>query len=61
MIFPGTPKPPPPDAQGPESMLPGTRSGHGSDDLFKHIERDIRRKAGLPAKKRPGDKGSPAR
>lgn len=48
-------KPPEPDA-GPESMLPGERSGEGAKDLFKHIERDLRRKAGLPARKKPGDK-----
>ena len=37
-----------PDADGgPESVLPGQRSGEGVDDLFQHILRDERRKAGL--------------
>jgi hypothetical protein len=44
-------QPHPPDTEGgPESLLPGERSGEGSQDLFKHIQRDIRRKAGLPSK-----------
>jgi hypothetical protein len=47
-------QPPPrePDP-GAESILPGERSGEGSQDLFKHIQRDIRRKEGLPARKPP--------
>jgi hypothetical protein len=46
-----------PDTEGgAESALPGDRSGEGSKDLFKHIQRDIRRKAGLPPKKKPEDK-----
>jgi hypothetical protein len=49
--------PPPPDTEGgPESILPGERSGEGSKDIFKHILRDIRRKAGVPTKKKPDDK-----
>lgn len=55
MIFPKIPKPAP-DSQGPESRLPGERSGHGSRELFKLIERDMRRKAGLPPKKKAGEK-----
>lgn len=53
-----TPKPPPPDTEGgPESLLPGERSGEGSKDLFRHIQRDIRRKAaGVPVKRKPEDK-----
>jgi hypothetical protein len=49
-------QPPPrePDT-GAESVLPGERSGEGSHDLFKHIQRDIRRKEGVPLKKPPGD------
>jgi hypothetical protein len=51
------PKRPPPDTEGgPESLLPGERSGEGSKDLFKHIQRDIRRRAGLPpTRKKPDD------
>jgi hypothetical protein len=52
-------KPPaPPDTEGgPESILPGERSGEGSKDLFKHIQRDIRRKAaGVPMKRKPDEK-----
>jgi hypothetical protein len=56
MIFPRTPKPAPDPQGGPESRLPGERSGQGSRDLFKLIERDIRRKAGLPPKQKPDDK-----
>jgi len=48
-------KRPEPDA-GPESMLPGERTGEGAKDLFKHIERDQRRKAGLPSRRKPEDK-----
>lgn len=44
---------PPPDADWQESRLPGDRSGEGSKDLFKLIQRDIRRKAGMPARKKP--------
>jgi hypothetical protein len=52
-----TPKPPPPDTEGgPESLLPGERSGEGSKDLFRHIQRDIRRKAGVPVKRKPDEK-----
>jgi hypothetical protein len=49
--------PPPPDTEGgPESIMPGERSGEGSKDLFKHIQRDIRRKAtGVPLKRKPED------
>ena len=49
-------QPPPrePDP-GAESILPGERSGEGSQDLFKHIQRDIRRKEGVPSKKPPQD------
>lgn len=52
------PKPPPPDTEGgPESLLPGERSGEGSKDIFRHIQRDIRRKAaGVPVKRKPDDK-----
>lgn len=51
------PGPPPPDTEGgPESMLPGQRSGEGVQDLFKHIERDQRRKAGLPTRRKPEPK-----
>lgn len=47
-----------PDADGgPESVLPGQRSGEGVDDLFQHILRDERRKAGL-GKGAPLDRGS---
>lgn len=49
--------PPPPDTQGgPESVLPGQRSGEGSADLWKHVERDEQRKAGHGAsrRKKPG-------
>ncbi|MDB5914585.1 MAG: hypothetical protein JWP22_3260 [Ramlibacter sp.] len=49
---------PPPDTEGgPESLLPGERSGEGSKDLFKHIQRDIRRRASgvPPVKKKPDD------
>jgi hypothetical protein len=49
-------KPPPPDTEWQESRLPGERSGEGSKDLFKHIQQDIRRKAGMPPRKKPGDK-----
>ena len=40
-----------------ESRLPGERSGEGVKDIFKHVQRDIRRKAGLPPKD-SGDKKS---
>jgi hypothetical protein len=51
------PKPAPdPSKDAPESVLPGDRSGEGSQDLFKHIQRDIRRKAGLPPLRKPDDK-----
>jgi hypothetical protein len=40
----------PPDTGWQESRLPGDRSGEGVKDIFKHVERDIRRKAGLPPK-----------
>lgn len=57
MLIPKSRKPvPAPEAQGPESRLPGERSGQGSQELFKLIERDIRRKAGLPPKQpKPAD------
>jgi hypothetical protein len=46
--------PAPGDERRPESILPGDRSGLGSKDLFKHVERDIRRRAGLlPDQKTP--------
>ncbi len=42
----------PPDSDhGPASVLPGQRSGEGAKDLFRHIEGDMRRNAGLPPKK----------
>lgn len=42
-----TRRPPPPAPEDwPESVLPGQRSGEGSADLWKHVERDERRKAG---------------
>jgi hypothetical protein len=47
---------PEPAKDPPESVLPGDRSGEGSQDLFKHIQRDIRRKAGLPPLRKPDDK-----
>ena len=53
-----TPKPPPPPdtGGGPESVLPGERSGEGSEDIFRHIQRDIRRKAaGVPVKRKPDE------
>lgn len=52
------PNPPPPDTEGgPESLLPGERSGEGSKDIFRHIQRDIRRKAsGVPVKRKPDEK-----
>jgi hypothetical protein len=49
-------QPPPPDTEWQESLLPGERSGEGSKDLFKHMQRDMRRKAGLPGRKKPDDK-----
>lgn len=53
MKTPKGPRPPPDTQGGPESILPGERSGEGSKDLFKHVQRDIRRKAGLPVKPKP--------
>jgi hypothetical protein len=56
---PSTGNRPPPDTEGgPESLLPGERSGEGSQDLFKHIQRDIRRRAGLApvSRRKPDDK-----
>ena len=45
----------------PESILPGDRSGQGSRDLFQHVERDIRRRAGLlPDQKAPPGEPRPA-
>lgn len=41
---------PQPDPGWQESRLPGDRSGEGVKDIFKLLERDIRRKAGLPPK-----------
>jgi hypothetical protein len=43
---------------GPESVLPGERSGEGSADLFRHIVRDEQRKAGLP-KRPPPERDKP--
>lgn len=37
----------PPKEDWPESIMPGERSGEGSDELFKHIQKDERRKAGV--------------
>lgn len=54
-----TPQKPEPEA-GPESVLPGQRSGEGVDDLFQHILRDERRKAGL-GKGAPLDRGAEPR
>ncbi|RYF16230.1 MAG: hypothetical protein EOO30_11775 [Comamonadaceae bacterium] len=53
MKAPKPPKQPPERDGGPESIMPGERSGEGSHDLFKHIVRDEQRKAGLP-RSRPG-------
>ena len=47
------PKQPPDTEGGPESIMPGERSGEGSGDLFKHIVRDEQRKAGLPKQRVP--------
>lgn len=57
-MLPSSPDTPPsePSTDWPESVLPGARSGEGSNDLFRHIQRDIRRKAGLPSARKPGDK-----
>ena len=54
-----TQRKPQPDT-GPESVLPGQRSGEGVDDLFQHILRDERRKAGL-GKGAPLDRGTERR
>jgi hypothetical protein len=50
---------PPPDTVWQESRLPGERSGEGVKDIFKHVLRDIRRKAGLPPKERSEKKDKP--
>jgi hypothetical protein len=41
---------PPADTSWQESRLPGERSGEGVKDIWKHVERDIRRRLGLPPK-----------
>jgi hypothetical protein len=46
-------KPPRNDAWE-ESRLPGQRSGEGVKDLFDLLLRDIRRRAGLAPKPKPG-------
>jgi hypothetical protein len=47
------PQPQPPrEAESQEPRLPGDRSGEGSGELFREIEQDVRRKAGLPPKPR---------
>jgi len=43
---------PPADTSWQESQLPGERSGEGLADLYKLMERDLRRKAGLPPKEK---------
>ncbi|HVE53117.1 MAG TPA: hypothetical protein VNB23_07000 [Ramlibacter sp.] len=49
----------PPEAEDwRDSVLPGQRSGEGSKDLFEQVQKDIRRKAGLP-KAKPGDSPPP--
>ncbi|NML47049.1 hypothetical protein HHL11_25110 [Ramlibacter sp. G-1-2-2] len=53
---------PPGDSTGSgwqESRLPGQRSGEGVKDIFKHVLRDIRRKAGLPPKDKSEKKKKP--
>lgn len=47
---------PPVDTSWQESRLPGERSGEGVKDIFKHVERDIRRRLGLPPKGKPEEK-----
>jgi len=47
------PAPPQRDSEWQESRLPGERSGEGVKDLFKLLQRDVRRKAGLPPKPDP--------
>jgi hypothetical protein len=42
-------------AEAQDSRLPGERSGEGSADLFRQMEQDVRRKAGLPLKPREAD------
>lgn len=45
----------PGDDEAPDSRLPGDRSGEGSEGLFRQMEQDVLRKAGLPLKPRePG-------
>lgn len=46
----GNVKPPPKDDWA-ESIMPGERSGEGSEDLFRHIQKDERRKAGVTPKR----------
>ncbi|HYE41281.1 MAG TPA: hypothetical protein VEB23_15185 [Ramlibacter sp.] len=55
------PKQPPESDGGPESIMPGERSGEGSHDLFKHIVRDEQRKAGLPRQRIPRAPVEPAK
>lgn len=40
----------PPKDDWAESIMPGERSGEGSEDLFRHIQKDERRKAGITPK-----------
>lgn len=47
---------PPADTTWQESQLPGERSGEGVADLYKFMERDLRRKAGLPPKEKRAKK-----
>ena len=47
------PEPPQRDSAWEESRLPGERSGEGMKDIFKLLQRDLRRKAGLPPKQKP--------
>lgn len=41
---------PPPKEEWAESIMPGERSGEGSAELFRHIQKDERRKAGITPK-----------
>lgn len=38
--------------EAPDSRLPGDRSGEGCEGLFRQMEQDVLRKAGLPVKPR---------
>jgi hypothetical protein len=40
----------PPKEDWGESIMPGERSGEGSAELFRHIQKDERRKAGVTPK-----------